>query len=103
VVEAPDPADNTALVYSGGVGYLIKKGTRIGPRRGYVREITPNGVVIAEPGLRLAVLSRRASDELPLPDAVLRKGGSDPSSALAPPAPSGTLPVGGGYTVPGGA
>jgi type IV pilus assembly protein PilP len=49
IIEAPTPANNTALVDSGGIGYLIRRGTKIGPNNGFVREITSTKVVIEEP------------------------------------------------------
>jgi Tfp pilus assembly protein PilP len=49
IVEAPNPNNNTALVDSGGIGYLIQKGSKIGPNNGYVRDITSTKVVIEEP------------------------------------------------------
>jgi Tfp pilus assembly protein PilP len=49
IIEAPNPGDNTALVDSAGIGYLIKRGTKIGPNNGFVREITSTKVVIEEP------------------------------------------------------
>ncbi|MDR2612421.1 MAG: pilus assembly protein PilP [Deltaproteobacteria bacterium] len=49
IVEAPNPANNTALVDAGGKGYLIEKGTKIGPNDGVVREITSSKVIIEEP------------------------------------------------------
>jgi Tfp pilus assembly protein PilP len=49
IVEAPNPGNNTALVDSGGIGYLIHRGTKIGPNNGVVREITSTKVVIEEP------------------------------------------------------
>jgi type IV pilus assembly protein PilP len=49
IVVSPSPNNSTALVDSGGVGYLIRKGTKIGPNNGFVREITDTKVVIEEP------------------------------------------------------
>ncbi|MDR2199931.1 MAG: pilus assembly protein PilP [Deltaproteobacteria bacterium] len=49
IVVHPNPENSTALVDSGGVGYLIRKGTKIGPNNGVVREITDTSVVIEEP------------------------------------------------------
>jgi Tfp pilus assembly protein PilP len=49
IVVHPNPANSTALVDSGGVGYLIRQGTKIGPNNGVVREITDSKVVIEEP------------------------------------------------------
>jgi type IV pilus assembly protein PilP len=49
IVEAPNPGNNTALVDSGGIGYLIHRGSKIGPNNGFVREITSTKVVIEEP------------------------------------------------------
>jgi Tfp pilus assembly protein PilP len=49
IVVHPNPNNSTALVDSGGVGYLIRKGSKIGPNNGVVREITDTKVVIEEP------------------------------------------------------
>jgi Tfp pilus assembly protein PilP len=49
IVVHPNPNNSTALVDSGGVGYLIRLGTKIGPNNGVVKEITDNKVVIEEP------------------------------------------------------
>jgi type IV pilus assembly protein PilP len=49
IVVSDNSDNNTALVDSGGVGYLIRKGTMIGNNEGYVREITTTKVIIEEP------------------------------------------------------
>ena len=49
IIVASDPRENSANVDSGGRGFIIKKGTLIGPNDGYVKEITENTVVIEEP------------------------------------------------------
>jgi Tfp pilus assembly protein PilP len=48
IIVANDPSNSTALVNSGGFGYLIRVGTKIGPNNGFVKEITPNKVIIEE-------------------------------------------------------
>jgi type IV pilus assembly protein PilP len=53
IIVAADPSDNSANVDSGGRGFIIKKGTLIGPNEGYVKEITENSVVIEEPEINL--------------------------------------------------
>jgi type IV pilus assembly protein PilP len=47
-VHHQDPNKSTALVDLGGVGYLIRKGSKIGPNNGVVSQITDDTVVIEE-------------------------------------------------------
>ncbi|MDR1109197.1 MAG: hypothetical protein LBP92_00510 [Deltaproteobacteria bacterium] len=49
IMGADGPDEIYALVESGGRGYILKRGTMIGPNNGYVREINDSTVVIAEP------------------------------------------------------
>jgi Tfp pilus assembly protein PilP len=49
IIVASDPSDNSANVDGAGRGFIIKKGTMIGPNDGYVKEITQDKVVIEEP------------------------------------------------------
>jgi Tfp pilus assembly protein PilP len=48
IVVSDDPSKSTALVNSGGTGFLLHKGTKIGPNNGFVRDITPTKVIIEE-------------------------------------------------------
>jgi type IV pilus assembly protein PilP len=48
IVVSNDSSKSTALVNSGGTGFLIHKGTKIGPNNGFVRDITPTKVIIEE-------------------------------------------------------
>jgi Tfp pilus assembly protein PilP len=49
IITSPNPAATVAQVESGGIGYLIHRGDKIGPNNGVVREITDTKVVIEEP------------------------------------------------------
>jgi Tfp pilus assembly protein PilP len=49
IIESPIPGSTTALVVSGGVGYILHEGTKIGPNNGTVRQITSSKVIIEEP------------------------------------------------------
>jgi Tfp pilus assembly protein PilP len=49
IIVAADPNETSALVDNGGRGYILKRGTLIGPNNGYVKEITQSRVVIEEP------------------------------------------------------
>jgi type IV pilus assembly protein PilP len=49
IIVANDPSETSALVDSGGRGYILKRGTLIGPNNGYVKEIGQDRVVIEEP------------------------------------------------------
>jgi Tfp pilus assembly protein PilP len=49
IIVASNPNETSALVDSGGRGYILKRGTLIGPNNGYVKEITNTRVVIEEP------------------------------------------------------
>jgi Tfp pilus assembly protein PilP len=49
IIVAANPGDSTALVDSGGRGFILHRGTLIGPNNGYVKEISSNRVVIEEP------------------------------------------------------
>jgi Tfp pilus assembly protein PilP len=49
IIVAADPNDASAVVDSGGRGFIIKRGTMIGPNNGYVSEITDTKVGISEP------------------------------------------------------
>jgi type IV pilus assembly protein PilP len=66
IVVHPNPNNSTALVDSGGVGYLIRKGTKIGPNNGVVKEITDNKVVIEEPEVNYKGDKRMRFTELKL-------------------------------------
>jgi Tfp pilus assembly protein PilP len=66
IVVHPNPNNSTALVDSGGTGYLIRKGTKIGPNKGFVREITDSKVVIEEPETNYRGETRTRLTELKL-------------------------------------
>ncbi|MDR1487497.1 MAG: hypothetical protein LBT62_05840 [Deltaproteobacteria bacterium] len=48
IIVAANPKDSTALVDSGGRGFILHKGTLIGPNNGYVKDITATRVVVEE-------------------------------------------------------
>jgi type IV pilus assembly protein PilP len=82
IVEAANPANNSALVDSGGTGYIIQRGTKIGPNNGFVREITSTKVIIEEPevnfrgehGSRVFEMSLNELDS-----SIIVEGGESPS------------------------
>jgi Tfp pilus assembly protein PilP len=49
IVLTDNPDRTSALVDNAGVGYILHRGTLIGPNNGYVKEITANTVIIEEP------------------------------------------------------
>ncbi|MDR2142681.1 MAG: pilus assembly protein PilP [Deltaproteobacteria bacterium] len=49
IVIKADRRQSIAMVDSGGKGYMIHEGTLIGNNNGFVREITPDKVIIEEP------------------------------------------------------
>jgi type IV pilus assembly protein PilP len=49
IVVSADPNATSALVNSSGRGFILHRGTLIGPNNGYVKEITATKVVIEEP------------------------------------------------------
>jgi type IV pilus assembly protein PilP len=51
IVISANPENTTAMMDSGGKSYLVKKGSKIGPNNGYVREITETKVIVEEPEL----------------------------------------------------
>jgi type IV pilus assembly protein PilP len=94
IIVAANPSDNTALVDSGGVGYLIRKGTKIGPNNGIVKEITDTKVIIEEPDVSYSGGETARITEFKLNildnDAVIQEGeGEGAGAAGASPAPSG--------------
>jgi Tfp pilus assembly protein PilP len=75
IIVASDPSDNSANVDSGGRGFIIKKGTMIGPNDGYVKEINENSVVIEEPEVNFR-------GETSYKETVLRLNQLDPEGML---------------------
>ena len=49
IVVSADPGATSALLDSGGRSFIVHRGTLIGPNGGYVKEITPNRVIVVEP------------------------------------------------------
>ncbi|MDR0548387.1 MAG: pilus assembly protein PilP [Deltaproteobacteria bacterium] len=64
IIVGANPDDNIALVDSGGKGYIVRKGILIGNNNGFVREITPNKVVIEEPDMSYRARNSQAAPRI---------------------------------------
>jgi type IV pilus assembly protein PilP len=50
IVVSSNPENNVAMLEYEGIGYTVRKGSRIGTKNGIVREITPSSVIVEEMG-----------------------------------------------------